>query len=220
MGRRSPREKATWKEWNTILDRVGRARSSRLRWVVERVQESRRGMTAGQHEDLRRELALFASDGGGTWDETGLDVPRAEEVSEILAALEGIIAGAVKRERVSIARRVGELFLVWSESEERFRFWDDDDDDSWELQAKHALARLLVDCGNLLKECPAPSPRAGEGTTCETWFVANRPRQVYCSATCQSRAATRAFRTRTRSRRRRPPRPSKTIRKRRRIPVA
>ena len=48
-----------------------------------------------------------------------------------------------------------------------------------------------------MRTCPAPKIRGKAGETCDLPFHPKRPNQVYCSATCQSRANTRASRTDT-----------------------
>ena len=64
----------------------------------------------------------------------------------------------------------------------------------WKHLARRALAYAIRDAGYLLKACPAPASRGEAGESCGTLFVANRPNQEYCSATCQTRASTRAAR--------------------------
>ena len=65
----------------------------------------------------------------------------------------------------------------------------------WPGRAAQTLGDLIEKEGSFLKECPAPLPRDEEA--CGVWFVAKRPKQEYCSATCQSRASTRAARAGT-----------------------
>jgi hypothetical protein len=186
-------------QWDAILNRVGWEPRERLAWAVRRVQqESRREMSPGEREDLRAEVAVFSSGvkgGGASWTRGELNRPAAEEINGILVQLGRILQAAVNRERVTVARGVRELSLTWG-PRGRFLLWDDGDDRDWNLRARQVLARLLVDSGHLLKECRAPAWRGKPGETCETWFVANRPKQDYCSATCQRRAARRAFRSR------------------------
>jgi hypothetical protein len=183
--------------WHAILDRVGWSPLDRLRWAVRSVERGHR-LTAGEQEDLRAELAVFAGlgpvGGGAEWEDGQIRKPQADEVQPILSEIGRLLQAAVNRERVLVARRVADLSLTWDARAGRFMEWDDDEDDDWSLRARRVLARLLREYGHLLKECPAPAPKEHDGT-CETWFVATRPRQGFCSPRCQSRAATRRFRT-------------------------
>jgi len=193
-------------EWNATLDRVGWTPKDRLAWAVRAVQASRRDLTPGDRDNLRRELGVFASGpkgGGAEWSaEEGILGPEEKDMPGVLEELGRILQAAVKRERVTVARRVAALSLVWDPGLQEgpyprsphFVLWDHDEDDDWEIRAKRVLCRLLVEHGHLLKECGAPEPRGGQGDTCGTWFVANRSRQAYCSPRCQTRAATRAYR--------------------------
>jgi hypothetical protein len=54
------------------------------------------------------------------------------------------------------------------------------------------LVRQIQEYGHLIKKCPAQAIRAAKGETCGKWFLAKRPNQDYCSATCVSRKTTRA----------------------------
>ena len=84
--------------------------------------------------------------------------------------------------------------------------WDDSDGifvqivnpfefSGWLGRARAYFLRTVLIGGHLLKICPAPTSRGKDGELCDTRFVASRPNQAYCSARCQTRAATRAYRS-------------------------
>ena len=84
--------------------------------------------------------------------------------------------------------------------------WDDSDGifvqivnpfefSGWLGRASAYFLRTVLIGGHLLKICPAPTSRGKDGELCDTRFVASRPNQAYCSARCQTRAATRAYRS-------------------------
>lgn len=194
-------------EWSATLDRVGWTPKERLAWAVRTVQAPRRALTPGDRDNLRRDLGVFASGGpkggGAEWSaEEGIAGPPEGEVRSILEDLARILQAAVKHEPVTVARRVAELSVFWDPGFQEgpyrrppgFVLWDQDEDHDWGISARCVLSRLLVEHGHLLKECSAPELRGGPEEKCGTWFVANRPRQAYCSSRCQTRAATRAYR--------------------------
>jgi len=210
------RTKATTDSFDTFIEtveltkgRIGRTRRDRLAWVVRKVQEDPRTMTPPDVENLRLELAVFVSARGlRPYGETGsisgksgqVDQPTEAEARTMLERMGEMVQHAVNREPVPVAQVRGGLTLRWMDFEGK-QWWQRDWSDfrtlSWEEQAAHAVAELLEREGHFLKECPAPAIRAKQGETCGLWFVANRPRQEYCSATCQSRASTRAARAGT-----------------------
>jgi hypothetical protein len=124
--------------------------------------------------------------------------PTEKEAKEALTRMGEIIEAAVKRQPITLAPVRGIQGLCWVPE---FSGWvknmSHDVEPSYADSVASALGDLLEKVGALLKECPAPAIRAKEGETCGEWFVANRPRQEYCSAKCQSRASTRATRAGT-----------------------
>ena len=185
--------------WDAILSRIGYSRRERLAWVVREVQKERGAMTPADWDNLRSELAVFAvaGVGGAVGDGHGnLFRPELDEAKSILKTLGEMIASAVHRERVDVGRTFIHNRLVWDAETGRYTtipLGPYGSGEGWSSRVRRMLARLLEGYGHLVKECPAPEARDPE-TPCATWFVANRPRQAYCSPRCQSRAATQAYR--------------------------
>lgn len=196
--------------------RIGTTPRDRLAWVVGLVQRNPKEMTPGDRENLGLELAGFYHFEARAKGEPY--IYSDEEVQEVLRAFGVVIERAVQRERISVGgimqevekafagkggrpqhpHRPGDILtdlaVVWDDQGGRFIPWEAEVA-AWTTRAVRALVRLIMGYGHLVKECPAPAPRGEEGETCGTWFVAKRPNQEYCSATCQSRATTRANRT-------------------------
>jgi hypothetical protein len=195
-----------------IAKRIGQTRREVLAWAVRAVQREPKDMTPGDWDNLRTELVGFLWWGGGTipdstssptlgqqrlFDNKGLVRPSQEDAKAMLDRMGAMIAAVIKREHVPVMKMNGTLILrlastyygssepYWMQTWEGVRF-------DWPDRAALALGSLIEREGLLLKECPALLPRDEE--ICGTWFVATRPRQEYCSGTCQSRASTRAAR--------------------------
>jgi hypothetical protein len=195
-----------------IQKRIGRTPRERLEWVVRVVQRKPKDMTPGDWDNLRSELTGFAQgnsvrelgDGTLLWlrKDGELFRPSQEEAKEMLTRMGGMIESAVKRQRVTIGHVNATMVLHWCPRYHTdkgidprwMRGWDGIEPD-WADDAAIALGDLIEKEGTLLRECPAPLPRDEE--VCGVWFVAKRPKQEYCSATCQSRASTRAARAGT-----------------------
>ncbi len=193
--------------------RIGVTPRDRLAWAVRIVQTPQRGMTPGDWENLRLELEAFALNiphmrgfdfyaSGVSIRSSGVGQPTQEEAKKTLERMGPMIEAAVKRDPVKIGPVKADLFLFWEtdwppNASPQWRARWANVEMSWPERAAHALAGLIGQAGHLLKECPAPAKRGGEGETCGNWFVAKRPNQDYCSATCQSRASTRAARAGT-----------------------
>jgi hypothetical protein len=156
-------------------------------------------MTPADWDNLRSELAVFAvaGVGGAAGDRHGsLLRPELDEAKSILRGLGEMIAAAVRRERVDVGRSIVHNRLVWDVETGRYTtipLGPYGSGEGWASRDRRMLARLLEEHGHLVKECPAPEAR-DPATQCAVWFVANRPRQAYCSPRCQSRAATQAYR--------------------------
>lgn len=169
--------------WRTLRDR--------LAWAVALVQREPREMTPGDRENLR--LGLWAFPIYLPSDRIGLLPPDEQEVREILKRFGDMIAKAARREEIE-RRGKPPLILSWNSQTGRYtelaRLADPD-------ACERTLWILLREYGHLVKDCPAPAVRAKAGETCGVRFVAKRPNQDYCSATCQSRASTRAARAGT-----------------------
>jgi hypothetical protein len=199
-----------WDEFNIfIAKRIGQTAREKLAWAVHAVQQRPGDLLPGDWDSLRTELAGFVTQrlvdqfhsSIAMWSEDeGFDRPSQEEAKAMLTKMGAMIEAAIKRQPVPIAKVGGTLVLVssgfagkeptWHRSWGGVNF-------GWPDRAALALGDLIEKEGSLLKECPAPAIRAKEGETCGEWFVATRPRQEYCSGTCQSRASTRANRAGT-----------------------
>jgi hypothetical protein len=185
--------------WRAILGRVGYTPRDRLAWVVREVQKKRHDMTPADRDNLRSELAVFvmAGVGGAVGDRHGnLFRPELDEVKSILDELYAMIASAVRRERVNVGPTLVRNRLVWDTETCRYTtipMGPYGAGEGWSSRGRRMLARLIEENGHFLRECPAPEAR-DPAAQCGSWFVANRPRQLYCSPRCQSRAATQAYR--------------------------
>jgi hypothetical protein len=131
-----------------------------------------------------------------------VDTPADEDVKAVLNGFDVMLAAVKERREVPVGRFQARRVVRWlnfpAQKCVRYMIRDEvESNQTWELRARVRLARVIEEAGHLLKECPAPAPRGEAGDTCGIWFVASRPNQEYCSATCQSRATTRAQRTGT-----------------------
>jgi hypothetical protein len=194
-----------------VQKRVGTTPRERLAWAVRAVQRSRKEQTPGDWDNLCTELAEFASEdgmirsaldwGGAAEKRKEWGQPNREEALAMLTRMGEMIEATVRRQPVRVGTVHGTLFLyrinvrfenrplaVWVPRWDGVKF-------DWTERAAHILGGLIRMTGSLLKECPAPLPRDEEA--CGVWFVARRPKQEYCSATCQTRASTRAARAGT-----------------------
>lgn len=185
--------------WNAILGRIGPSSPERLAWIVREVQKVRDDRTPADWDNLRTELAVFVVVGvGGAFADPHGKVhrPELDEAKLILRELGAMIASAVGRERVDVGSTLIRNRLVWDTATGRYTtipMGPYGAGEGWSSRLRRKLARLLEEHGHSLKECPAPETRDPKAR-CGVWFVANRPRQSYCSARCQSRAATQAYR--------------------------
>ncbi len=116
----------------------------------------------------------------------------AEKVEKaILDDWFNMIRSALKREKIYVTD--AKTSLMWWPLKNRY-IESTDYPDYYEVAAVRALAKLLLQHGQLIKQCPAPALRGRKGETCETVFVASRPNKIYCSSACQSRTTTAASR--------------------------
>ncbi len=199
------------RELEQFLSRISREPRDRLAWVVTLVQRGTGAMTRGDRANLQGELAAFLSLGvmglareslrpGATWSKAlrkiSVVTPLPDDIPGILMQVKRMIGPVVKRQRILLEERTGPIELLWNTAFGRWYPCDNRKLNMADLAA-HALTPLILDYGHLVKECPAPGVRAKSGETCGLWFVAKRPNQDYCSATCQSRASTRAKRAGT-----------------------
>ncbi len=195
MAKKSKRledKKAIQAGLNFYASRIGIGGKKRLNWAVAKVQQPPDKMTAGDLANLRLELALFCQLEGGRaigsdWES---DLPTDKEAKEMLKHVERIIAQTVGRQQVYIGRFDSEVIAEWDETIGCYT-QTEHLNRGWRELTKLAIGRLIMECGHLLKECPAPAPRGLLGEMCNVWFVARRPNQIYCSPACQSRTNTR-----------------------------
>ena len=196
-----------FENFDAIVPRIGRSTQERLEWIVAVVQRKEE-LTPGDRENLRLELAAFTWLGNplpawylqrlrrhiGKVPKSHLGPVPADAIPLILERLRRNIGFVVKQTPHYPFDKNAQLWRAWDEhtgkwSAVLFR-WEAD----WRDAAAEALDRLIAAHGHLVKECPAPAVRGKVDEICGRWFVAKRPNQDYCSATCQSRASTRAAR--------------------------
>ncbi len=201
-------KKQGWPEgdraFSLYAQRVGDTAREHLQWALRQVETPPGQRTPGDTENLRKEIAAFIArrpvppvySGVLTGDDKGVDVPSDGDVAEILDAFDKMLMAALRRERIPVATVPLSRSLIWYPSSEGFIALDNvKKEESWSMRARWVLGRDIEKAGHLLKKCPAPAPRGEPGEICGTLFVARRPNQTYCSATCQTRAATRAYRS-------------------------
>lgn len=185
--------------------RVGSTPQDRLRWALGHVEVPLSERTPGDIENLRMEIVYFIHarrpvrpvfSGVLVADDKGtVDAPSDREVAQILEVFDGLLKAALHRETVSVATVKLFRFLVWDPSSEEFVARETPkDEETWLLSSRWLLGQDIEKAGHLVKTCPAPAPRREPGDTCGRTFVAKRPNQTYCSATCQTRASTYATR--------------------------
>jgi hypothetical protein len=111
-----------------------------------------------------------------------------------------MIECAIKRQEIDLGSQSLHERVFWSRADERFELDQDlADRPAWFVRAHRLLGLLIAKKGHLLRACPAPAPRSQPKASCGQWFLAKRPNQAYCSASCQSRATTRASREGTKT---------------------
>ncbi len=209
MGRK---KKVTWPAgeaaWRLYAERVGDTPRAHLEWALRQIESYQ--LTPADRENQRLEIAAFVArrqvkpvwTGVLEGSDEKVDAPTDKEVKQVLEGFRVMLTAAKERREVHIGqikiRRVAQWAELPANKYVRYEIHDEvESDETWELRARVVLGRAIGKAGHLLKECPAPAPRGEPGDTCGTWFVAKRPNQEYCSATCQSRASTRAARTGT-----------------------
>jgi hypothetical protein len=189
-----------------VLARVGRSSRERLEWAIRRVQDRGRVMSLAERSALAEETTVFLGAVAGGLREKRFNALDPVQASTILEALAPILEAAVDHKAHEVGRR--RMVLMWQEAmppgtppefqrEPGFQLAALDEEDDHRELAVMSFARLLVRHGRALKACAAPlktSKFDASGAKCGRWFLANRPKQIHCSPTCQRRAATRAHR--------------------------
>jgi hypothetical protein len=186
-------------ELSGYVSRVGSTPREQLAWAIRLAEDNPGTATPPDWENRRGEIAAFVCqhDDHEWLAPVGqrFAAPTEDEARQIQRRLGEVIAKVIARDRhISFGPVRMVSGILWREDLGRYQTWAAGP--GWERQAIDILGRLLVEHGHLVKECPAPAPRGSRGTSCGKWFVASRPRQDYCSARCQSRATTRAYRQR------------------------
>jgi hypothetical protein len=152
-------------------------------------------MTAGDWLNLRLELETFVR-GGRVESQphpSNLPLPSEKEGREILHRFYRILEKVVARERVFLDSFTVQGELAWLPWAGRFSL-DERFAGGWVPAAVKTLSQLIVEHGHLVRVCRAPGLVAAGKDICGTWFVADRPRRIYCSPQCTSRATTKAYR--------------------------
>ncbi len=212
------REKPKWAAGERAMEiyyaNVGSSPRQNMEWALSRVEKNPSEYTPGALQDLLQEIAVFcrfkskvpgqgAISGGS--DDEAIDAPTEAEAREVLDIFLEMLGKAIRRERIhagTLKIREEVFWWIWPKSSlalgpKRDQYMLSSrvvDAVEWKDLARRAIAHAIVQAGHLLKECPAPAPRGDAGEVCGNWFVAKRPNQEYCSATCQTRASTRAAR--------------------------
>lgn len=195
------------KWYRPYLQRVGGTYLEKARWALSLVDKPGgwNGLTPGQRQDLLNEIGVFCADPetnlAGAFVILGTDAldagpPPEGEARKILEMFDAMLWAAIRHEPIPFTPRGGSQTLRWEEDMGRYGLlrerhpWK-----GWMEAARCELECMIYECGHLLRLCPAPALRAKSGETCDVRFVASRPNQAYCSARCQTRAATRAYRS-------------------------
>jgi hypothetical protein len=141
--------------------------------------------------DIREGLAIWiAADEEG---EPRPGRPSPAEAGKIRQLFGDLIIRTINRAPIALDHFTSKRSLMWNPSAKRWQPWEElPPKASWIERASRVLGRLILDAGHLLRECPAPKG----SRPCGKWFVANRPRQEYCSPKCQTRVTSRAWRKR------------------------
>jgi hypothetical protein len=198
-------------------ERIGLRPRDRLTWALQLAQRPADGLTPGDWENVRGEIAA-ALEAAGYQDEAVQSV-RLPDLEEARAIREGLATFFVR------LLHGEEIRPLPSQRRPVYRFnrgsglWQ-----RWELGRPDSvdalLERLVPVYGHLIRECAAPRVRGASGQRCSVWFVATRSYQTFCSARCHNRAGARAFRAKaarkTPARRKRGPRRSAARRRERR----
>jgi len=191
---RAEREKTpAYQAMKATEARVGATPAAKLRWAVALVDRSFRGMTPGDWLNLRLEIEVFVR--GGRADSEPYpgecETPSEEEAREIAKEFYRILEKVVARESVHLGTFKAEYELGWFG--DRCNLFERPLN-GWVPTAVKYLGHLVAEYGHLVRVCQAPALVADGGGICQTWFVADRPRRIYCSARCTSRATTKAYR--------------------------
>jgi hypothetical protein len=178
----------------------------RLDWAVAYSQTDIDALSFWDKELLRKELAMFLATATGLRsNDYQVTLPDDEAMAGVSAALRRLVDEAVEGKSVSVGAYQANIDLIPMPRKAR---GPEDIDRPTELflietgrhemppdqTARYILAKLLSEHSRhdlRLKRCPAPKRRSS--TACGTIFVGT-PKKLYCSHSCQTRAATRAVR--------------------------
>ena len=184
-------------------ERIGR---NPLGWILEVAQRPPEKMTAGDWENVRHELAIFArfnrdpfsaatSPGAGqTW------IPTEAEARDVCAALPAVFQKIVAHEPVlSIAARPSATsWLIWDRSSRRYQRRLSGDTVEAKDRILDTLAQLVAGSRFGIRACEARRARGKKREKCGRWFVATRELQQFCSTRCQNREKAPRARSKTR----------------------
>lgn len=198
------------------MDRIGHTHCEQLAWAV-RITSANRPESEGAWLKLHYEIVTFAMLAGPI----GLPAPiinrdkkRFEE--NVLDEFSALIRQALEHETIQTKLSQQPGFLMWDEKRQRYFQQQDFYNDDVTKAAARGLAKRIVECGHMLRKCPAPAKRKPGRKAknqpkisktieeaCGNVFVAKRRNQKYCSSACLNRIITRRKRSR----------PKKAIRK-------
>ena len=184
------------------MRRVGRGHKERLQWLLDFAQRELGHLTPGDWQNLRLELPAFATS-PVAWERLWatldrISLPQTSVVPALTEAeitdLQGEVRGLLDRLYRHGTSSVGPLSVTYRLSRQKgapaFTIPGVLPASPGDFRSRvlQTLAEILLGYGDLLQVCPEAK--------CGRWFVAGRPKQVYCSLLCQSRAKTRQYRQR------------------------
>lgn len=158
--------------------RVGSSMTKKAAWILGRIQNAPE--TRGDWENFRWEVAYFL-DGQATFA-----LPNETDAKQSLKGAAQLIQRLVFHEDICVITMSP---LIGFEDGQYRRI---DKTRAWESDVRAELARIVPQVWHLVSECKAKKPRSDE--RCNKLFISKRPSRIYCSAQCQSRAVTKAWR--------------------------
>jgi len=177
---------------DAALDRIGHTGQERLEWLLRRVHEppqTPEGVAAFER-DIYFYGVLGSVLGFGSAD--GVSAPPKGYGKRILEKFHDTFSRVIARDQIPLSSKTS--CLAWFPGHKsRKPAYYISTEYQYELEpiVFGELIRDIQEYGHLIKQCPAPAVRAAKGETCGKWFLAKRPNQDYCSATCVSRKTTR-----------------------------
>jgi hypothetical protein len=188
---KEPVDKEAIRVLEAAKDRIGHTQKDRLEWLTRMAYEPPR--TPEAWANFERDIFFLGTLDGylevAAIKSIRLPVLPVDFGKRVMGRLQPILKKAIAREPIQFRNPLHTLtwnatvnIFMWGSGREAYDHWNILD---------YCLQNAIRDYGELLKRCPAPAVRAKKGETCGRWFLAKRPNQEYCSATCVSRKTTR-----------------------------